>query len=197
MTLRSSARLKELYATRRGLATDSDQKEPTATNTQDARKDSPATEVNGPVAASRREYPVIPLVGVGAVVVSDSKVLLVKRGHEPAKGLWSIPGGLIELGETADAATRREVKEETGVDVEIERLLDVVDNIVYDYQGKIRFHYVLVEFVAHPVTTIVRPSSDASDVKWVPFLDLSSYQMTKTARKLLDKLAAERGLAQK
>lgn len=197
MTLRSSTGLRKLCATPWGLVTDSHEKELTATNTHNAEKGSSAVEVNGLVVASRREYPVIPLVGVGAVVVSDSKVLLVKRGHEPAKGLWSIPGGLIELGETADAAARREVKEETGVDVVIERLLDVVDNIVYDDRGKIRFHYVLVEFVAHPVTTVARPSSDASDVKWVRFLDLSLYQMTKTARRLLDKLAVERGLAQK
>jgi mutator protein MutT len=166
-------------------------------NTPNVAKGCSAVETNGLVVAPRREYPVIPLVGVGAVVVSDSNVLLVKRGHEPAKGLWSIPGGLIELGETAEAAVRREVKEETGVDVEIERLLDVVDNIVYDDQGKIRFHYVLVEFVARPVTTVARPSSDASDVKWVRFLDLSLYQMTKTARRFLDKLAMERRLAQK
>jgi mutator protein MutT len=148
------------------------------------------------VVALRREYPVIPLVGVGAVVVSDSKVLLVKRGHEPAKGLWSIPGGLIELGETAEAAVRREVKEETGVDVEVERLLDVVDNIVYDDQGRIQFHYVLVEFVARPIAAVAKPSSDASDVRWVRFLDLPSYQMTKTARRLLDKVASDKSLLQ-
>ena len=139
----------------------------------------------------------IPLVGVGALVADDSTVLLVKRRHEPARGLWSIPGGLIELGETAEAAARREVMEETGIDVQIERLFDVVDNVVYDDRGKIRFHYVLVEFVGRPVTTVTRPNSDASDVRWVRFSDLPSYQMTKTARRLIDRLASERGLAQK
>lgn len=172
-------------------------KGPTATKRLDDGKASAATEINDLPAAPRREYPVIPLVGVGALVADDSTVLLVKRRHEPARGLWSIPGGLIELGETAEAAARREVMEETGIDVQIERLFDVVDNVVYDDRGKIRFHYVLVEFVGRPVTTVTRPNSDASDVRWVRFSDLPSYQMTKTARRLIDRLASERGLAQK
>jgi mutator protein MutT len=125
-------------------------------------------------------------VGVGAVVVRDSSVLLVRRRHEPAKDLWSLPGGLIELGETAQDAVRREVMEETGINIQVERLLDVVDNIIRDDQGEIRFHYVLVEFLAEPITFVAKPQSDARDVKWVPFTDLASYPMTKTAKKLVE-----------
>ena len=138
----------------------------------------------------RREYPFRPLVGVGAAIIRNSSVLLVRRKEEPAKGLWSIPGGLVGLGETADEAARREAKEETGIDIQIEKLLDVVDNIVRDDQGKIRFHYVLAIFLARPLTAQVKPNSDVSDARWVRFSELPSYEMTKTAKKLLLRTSA-------
>jgi len=122
------------------------------------------------------------------VIVRNSSVLLVKREQEPAKGLWSFPGGLVDLGETAEEATRREAKEETGIDICIEKLLDLIDNIIHDDHGKVRFHYVVAIFLANPLTAEAKPSSDVSEAKWVPFSDLSSYQMTKTARKLLLKI---------
>lgn len=138
----------------------------------------------------RREYPFRPLVGVGAAIIRNSSVLLVRRKEEPAKGLWSIPGGLVGLGETAEEAARREAKEETGIDIQIEKLLDVVDNIVRDDQGKIRFHYVLAIFLARPLTAQVKPNSDVSDARWVRFSELPSYEMTKTAKKLLLRTSA-------
>jgi len=138
----------------------------------------------------RRDYPFRPLVGVGAAIIRNSSVLLVRRKEEPAKGLWSIPGGLVGLGETADEAARREAKEETGIDIQIEKLLDVVDNIVRDDQGKIRFHYVLAIFLARPLTAQVKPNSDVSDARWVRFSELPSYEMTKTAKKLLLRTSA-------
>jgi len=130
------------------------------------------------------------LVGVGAAIIRNSSVLLVRRKEEPAKGLWSIPGGLVGLGETAEEAARREAKEETGIDIQIEKLLDVVDNIVRDDQGKIRFHYVLAIFLARPLTAQVKPNSDVSDARWVRFSELPSYEMTKTAKKLLLRTSA-------
>ncbi len=136
----------------------------------------------------QREYPVRPLVAVGAVVVDDSRVLLVRRAQDPSKGLWSVPGGLIELGETAEEAARREVKEETGIDVQIERLLDVTDNIVRDDKGKIRFHYVLIDFLARPMTRTAESRSDVSDVKWVLLDDISTYSLTEGARNLILKI---------
>jgi len=127
---------------------------------------------------------------VGAVIVRDSSVLLVKREQEPAKGLWSFPGGLVDIGEPVDEAARREAKEETGIDIHIEKLLDLIDNVIHDDHGKVRFHYVVAMFLAHPLTAEAKPSSDVSEAKWVAFSDLSSYQMTKTARKLLLKIHA-------
>jgi len=122
---------------------------------------------------------------VGVVVVNGPKILLVKRGQEPSRGLWSIPGGLLELGETPEEAARREVMEETGIDVRVERLFDVANHIIRDDQGKTRFHYVLLDYVARPLTTRVKAESDAAEARWVRFKDLSKYTLTKGAMKLL------------
>ena len=136
----------------------------------------------------QREYPPQPRVAVGVVIVKNSSVLLIRRGNEPSKGLWSVPGGLIELGETVEEAARREVKEETGIDIRIERLLEVANNIVRDEQGKIRFHYVLIDFLAHPLSSSLKSQSDASEAKWVHFKELSDYSLTKGAMKLMRKI---------
>jgi len=138
----------------------------------------------------RRADPIRPIVGVGALIVRDSGVLLVRRKREPSKGLWSMPGGLVDLGETLEDAARRETKEETGIDIRIEKLLDVVDNIIHDDHGKTRFHYVVAIFLARPLTTEVKPRSDVSEARWIHFENLSSYPMTKTARKLFLKISA-------
>ena len=135
-----------------------------------------------------REYPLQPRVAVGVVVVKNSSVLLVRRGQEPSKGLWSVPGGLVELGETIEDAARREVTEETGISIKIKKLLDAADNIVRDDQGKIRFHYVLIDFLAQPLTSSVKPQSDASEARWVKFNELSDYHLTRGAMKLIRKI---------
>jgi len=135
-----------------------------------------------------REYPLQPRVAVGVVVVKSSMVLLVRRGQEPSKGLWSVPGGLVELGENIEDAARREVTEETGINIKIERLLDVADNIVRDAQGKIRFHYVLIDFLAHPLTSSVKAKSDVSEAMWVKLNKLADYPLTKGAAKLIQKI---------
>lgn len=135
-----------------------------------------------------REYPKQPLVGVGAVVKRGDSVVLVKRMHEPSKGLWSIPGGLVDLGERVEEAAVREVWEETGLKVKIMRLLDVIDNIMRDGDGKIRFHYVLVDYLAHPVDGELRAQSDVLEARWVKAEDLKEYEMTMTAKRLLTKI---------
>ena len=84
----------------------------------------------------QRQYPSQPLIGVGAIIMNRNKMLIVKRANEPAKGLWSVPGGVVELGEQLYEALKREVKEETGLEVDIERLVDAVDNIVFDEEGR-------------------------------------------------------------
>ncbi len=129
------------------------------------------------------------MVGVGAVIKRGNAVLLVRRSQEPAKGLWSIPGGLVKLGETMVDAVRREVKEETDLHIESIQLLDVVDNIVHDDLGKIRFHYVLVDFLARPTgQNEPKALSDVLEVRWVKAEELCRYELTKTTRRLLDKI---------
>ena len=94
-----------------------------------------------------REYPAHPVVGVGAVVVRDGKALIIKRAHEPRKGEWSLPGGLLELGESLQDAARREIKEETGLDVEVGPIIETFDRVHATIDGRIRYHFVIVDFV--------------------------------------------------
>jgi len=137
----------------------------------------------------RREYPKQPLAGVGAVIISEGKMILVRRGVEPGKGKWSIPGGLVELGETVRDAVVREAKEETGLDVEIvvDRPLDAFGNIDIDEKGSLRYHYILIQFLTRPKSGTLKPSSDVLDAKWVPFEEVEKYDLTKPFRKFFTK----------
>lgn len=137
----------------------------------------------------RREYPKQPLAGVGAVIVNEGKMILVKRGVEPGKGKWSIPGGLVELGETVRSAAIREAKEETGLDVKIviDRPIDAFDNIDIDEQGGLHYHYILIQFLTRPKSGTLKPSSDVLDAKWVPLKEVEKYDLTKPFRKFFMK----------
>jgi len=120
-----------------------------------------------------REFPERPVVGVGVVVLDGNRVLLIRRGKEPRRGTWSLPGGAQELGETVVEGATREAKEETGLDIEIIGLLDVVDSIDTDDVGAIRFHYTLIDFVARPAGGHIEANGDAADVRWFDRDDLS------------------------
>ena len=123
-----------------------------------------------------REYPAHPVVGVGAVVVRDGKALIIKRAHEPRKGEWSLPGGLLELGESLQDAARREIKEETGLDVEVGPIIETFDRVHRDDAGRIRYHFVIVDFVCWSDERRRRsPGSDAEDVAWVTAAELDAY----------------------
>lgn len=136
----------------------------------------------------KREYPHHPLVGVGALVKEGDSVLLIKRRYDPEKGFWSIPGGVLELGETVREAAQREVLEETGLRVELEELIDVIDLVEYDAAKKIRFHYVLVDFLARPIGGEIQPSREATAIRWVRSKELPLLNLTRTAKKLLKKI---------
>ena len=114
-----------------------------------------------------REYPEHPRVGVGAVVLREGKVLLVKRGRPPSAGKWSLPGGLVDLGETTREAVAREVAEECGLAVRVVAVAGVVDRVVKDDAGRVRYHYVLVDYLAYPDGTHIAAGSDAAEVLWV------------------------------
>ncbi len=128
----------------------------------------------------KREYPDHPLVGVGAVVLrEDGRVLLVRRSHPPRQGEWSLPGGLVELGESLADAVRREVLEECGIDVTVGPLLGVFQPIERDTAGRIRFHYVVLDYLAYFTAGRIRPSSDAGDAVWVHPDSLARYHLAE------------------
>ena len=114
----------------------------------------------------KREYPDTPLVGVGAVIVEDGRVLLVKRGHPPLEGEWSIPGGVLELGETLREAAAREAREETCLTVETGDLLGVYDRVLRDDTHRTLYHYVLVDFLCRRASGEAQAAGDAAEVRW-------------------------------
>src|ERR1019366_3311389 len=122
----------------------------------------------------QREFPVAPLVGVGAVVVKDGRVLLVQRGTEPLKGQWSLPGGLIEIGETLRAAVVREVLEETGLVVEPVELVELLDRIHREGE-RVRYHYVIADYLCRVVGGTLLAASDADAVRWVERTEWNSH----------------------
>jgi ADP-ribose pyrophosphatase len=130
---------------------------------------------------------------VGAVILEGDCVLLVKRGHAPLKGEWSLPGGTVELGETLHAAVVREVREETGLDVTVGPLLEVFDRIDRASDDRIRFHFVIVDFACRPSGGALGPSSDADDARWVRITDLHEYRITQKATTVIQTAVDRRG----
>ena len=122
----------------------------------------------------QREYPLAPLVGVGAVVVEQGRVLLVRRGREPLKGEWSLPGGMLELGEGLTAGVVREVREETGLDVEPVELVELLDRI-YREGERVRYHYVIADYLCRVTGGTLKAASDAEAVRWVERAEWSSH----------------------
>ena len=121
---------------------------------------------------SSREYPGRPVCGVGVVCFKDDQVLLVKRAKPPITWEWSIPGGGQELGETTREAALRELKEETGVDARLIGLIDVIDTVRKDEEGRIQFHYTLVDFAAEWLAGEPVADDDVSDARWAPLADI-------------------------
>lgn len=119
----------------------------------------------------KREYPEQPLVGVGAIIIEEDRVLLVKRGHAPLLGEWSIPGGVLEVGETLREAAIREALEETGLTVECADLLGVYDRILRDADERTLYHYVLIDFLCRRVGGEAKASGDAQEVGWFTYLE--------------------------
>jgi len=137
-----------------------------------------------------RIYPERPIVGVGAVIVNDGRVLLVRRGHEPLKGEWSLPGGAVEVGETLRTAVAREVREETGLDVDVGPIVEVLDRIRLDDEGRVRYHFVLIDYLCRPVGGSLACASDADEARWAVLDELADYGVAESAvsviRKALD-----------
>jgi ADP-ribose pyrophosphatase YjhB (NUDIX family) len=132
-----------------------------------------------------REYPERPLVGVGGVVIHRHRALLIRRGTEPLKGEWSIPGGLVELGEELTAAVRRELREETGLDVEPLECMAVFDRILREGE-RVKYHYVIADYLCRREGGRLRPASDVVDARWVRRADLPQYHLTELAATLIE-----------
>ena len=139
-----------------------------------------------------RNYSERPIVGVGAVVLDGGRVLLVRRAHEPLKGEWSVPGGVVELGETLEEAIRREVREETCLRIEVGPIVDVLDRIEHDSAGRVTFHYVLIDFVCRSVDGTLQCASDAEDATWAERADLGRYGVADATIGVIDKAIASR-----
>jgi mutator protein MutT len=135
----------------------------------------------------KRVYPDQPVIGVGAVIICKRKILLEKRKGEPGRGKWSIPGGLVELGESAEQTAIREVKEETGLEVEKPELIDIVDNIVRDENGEVKYHFVIVDYFVKLKGGNMKASSDAEELQWVPLDEVEKYDLTKTFRAFIQR----------
>jgi ADP-ribose pyrophosphatase YjhB (NUDIX family) len=127
----------------------------------------------------RREYPDAPRVGVGAVVLHEGRVLLVRRGGRPSPGKWSLPGGLVELGETTAEAVRREIAEECSCNIRVVGVCGVIDRIVRDAEGRVRYHYILVDYLAYPESEAITAGSDAADACWVPIDGVDELDVTE------------------
>ena len=135
----------------------------------------------------KREYPARPYVGVGVIVFRDKEVLLIKRKKEPNKGQWSIPGGKQIIGETLADAAKRELLEETGVKVDKLLLVDVVDAIIPDVAGKIKYHYTLVGYMGQWLSGETRPGDDAQEVRWVCLNEIDSFSLLDKTINIIQK----------
>ena len=134
---------------------------------------------------SRREYPQKPIVGVGAIVIREGKVLLVKRAAAPSRGLWAIPGGSLELGETLQSGAEREILEETGIRIKAGAPVYAFDFLEYDKKNELQYHFVIVDMEAEYVAGEVQAADDALDAGWVSPEDLPGMPVSKNTLKIL------------
>jgi 8-oxo-dGTP diphosphatase len=139
-----------------------------------------------------RKYPIVPLVGVGVMLTRGDSLLLVKRKFDPDAGYWAIPGGHLDLGEKVENAAEREAYEETGFIVKVSKLAGIIDKIMYDKEGKVEYHYVLINYFVEQIEGYNDqepiPNSDALDAKFVPFDELKEYTLTDSLIELLKQL---------
>jgi 8-oxo-dGTP diphosphatase len=135
----------------------------------------------------QREYPGQPVIGVAGVVIDQRRVLLVRRGQAPLKGRWSICGGCLELGETIAEGVERELREETGLEVRCVGLLGAVERVEKDAEGRVQFHYVVLDYLCERRGGEAAPGSDSSEVAWVAESELGSYELDDAARGMIEK----------
>jgi ADP-ribose pyrophosphatase YjhB (NUDIX family) len=141
----------------------------------------------------QREFPEVPLVGVGAIIIEDSRVVLVKRLYPPLQAEWSIPGGVLEVGERVRDAAMREAREETGLIVEAGELLGVYDRIVRNPEQRVQYHYVLVDFLCRRVAGDLAAASDAAEVRWFTREELPALKLAEDTVEVIHRGFAKLG----
>jgi mutator protein MutT len=134
-----------------------------------------------------RKYPEQPIVGVGAVILDGDRVLLVKRAHEPLKDEWSLPGGAVDVGETLEAAVAREVLEETGLEVAVGPIVEVLDSIRPDVDGRVEYHFVIIDYRCSVLSGTLAASSDAAGCSWADLTQLDQYRLTAMTLEVIRK----------
>ena len=139
------------------------------------------------ISTASREYPQRPILAVGGVAFKDGKVLIAQRGKQPGYGTWTIPGGAVKVGESLRDAVAREVKEECGIEVAVGEVAEVFERLIHDDEGRIRFHYVIIDFVAEHVKGDLAPGSDCLAARWVPLEELDRYGLTQAAKDTIAK----------
>ena len=139
-----------------------------------------------------------PVVGIGGVVISNGRVLLIRRGNPPLEGEWSIPGGTLEVGETLPEAVKRELAEETGLEVRVGELIEALERIFLDSQGRSKYHYVILDYLCEVTAGNARAGSDATDVAWATESELGNYRLSEAATRVIQKafqMIRERGVS--
>jgi 8-oxo-dGTP diphosphatase len=139
---------------------------------------------------SNREYPARPIVGVGGVTIQDGRVLLIRRAFAPLQGRWSIPGGGLDVGETIVEGVRRELQEETGIDVRVLDPIETFEQIQRDDSGRVQLHYVILDYLCEVIGGKVRAGGDATDAAWAGENNLAPYALTETATRVIRKAFA-------
>ena len=135
----------------------------------------------------KRDYPDRPLLGVGAVIVVNQHVLVVRRSNPPLQGQWSIPGGLVDTGETTREAVIREIREETSLTIEPVELIEVFERILRDSDSRVQYHFVVIDYLCRMVSGEPRPSTDVSDIRWARFEDLPVLGITPETTTVIQK----------
>jgi mutator protein MutT len=145
-----------------------------------------------PKKINSREYPERPIVGVGGVIIENRRALLIRRGSEPLKGQWSIPGGTLETGETLEQGVIREMAEETGLIVQVVELIEVFERIMRDAEGRTQYHFVIVDYLCENagLAQHAHAASDVTDIAWAGQAELDPYKLTPTATRILRKAFA-------